>query len=712
MSAERVLPRPGSASPLGATHDPARGGTNFALWSAAGESVTLCLLDASGRETDRIDLLDRTHHVWHGFVPGIGPGQRYGYRVHGPWDPARGERFNWAKLLLDPYARAIAGTWTAHPATYGHVYGGSDLLRDSQNSAAHVPHGIVVADEAVDTGPRPQRPWTDTVLYELHVRGFTKAHPDVPAELRGTYAGLGHPAVLEYLTGLGVTAVELLPVHQFLNEEHLQVRGRGNYWGYNTIGYFAPHGAYAASGDTGGQVAEFKAMVAALHEAGLEVILDVVYNHTAEGDETGPTLSFRGIDNAAYYRLRGGRRYDDTTGCGNTVDGRRLQVVALIADSLRYWVTEMGVDGFRFDLAPALLRGEDGVDPNAALLAVLAQDPVLSRVKLIAEPWDVGPGGYLLGGFPPPWAEWNDRYRGSVRDFWRRGAAGVDDLAFRLSGSSDVFGSPGRGPTASVNFVTAHDGFTLRDLVSYDRKHNLANGEDNRDGTEDNRSSNHGVEGETADPAIRALRQRQVRNLLASLVLSLGVPMLVAGDERGRTQRGNNNAYCLDDPTTWMDWTSTPQAEALTGFATALLRLRAEHAVFRADAFLTGSPVGETDHPDVEWFGPDGEPLRHPDWNNPDLRTLGMLRNGAAVRRRGRHAGRVPEQSFLLLLHSGAAPQTCTLPDLGWVRAYRQVLTTVGEPDGLRHGSELKPGTTVELAPSATLLFAVAETDH
>ena len=701
MCADRVLPSAGSPPPLGATHDAARGGVSFALWSAAAESVTLCLLDGTGVEQDRLELTDRTTHVWHGFVPGVGPGQRYGYRVHGPWDPARGQRFNSAKLLLDPYARAVTGSWLAHPSTFGHVRGGSDLLRDPRDSALHVPHGLVVGDEPFDPGPRPGRAWTDTVIYELHVRGFTAQHPDVPPPLRGTYAGLAHPAVLEYLTGLGVTAVELLPIHQFLSEEHLLARGRRNYWGYNTIGYFAPHGGYSASGDRGGQVAEFRAMVAAMHRAGLEVILDVVYNHTAEGDETGPTLSFRGIDNAAYYRLRGGRRYEDDTGCGNTVDPRPLQSVTLIADSLRYWVTQMGVDGFRFDLAPALLRGENGPDPRAALLAVLAQDPVLSRVKLIAEPWDLGPGGYFLGGFPPPWAEWNDRFRGSVRDFWRHGPTPVDDLAFRLSGSSDVFASPGRGPTASVNFVTAHDGFTLHDLVTYARKHNSANGENNRDGTDDNRSDNHGLEGETTDPDIRALRQRQVRNLLTTLVLSMGVPMLLAGDERGRTQRGNNNAYCLDDPTTWVDWTPSEQAEALTGFTRALLRLRADHAVFRTDEFLTGEPDGDTDHPDVVWFSPAGRPLRHADWHSPDLHTLGMLRNAATA-----------HESFLLLLHSGQQPQTFVLPELSWARGYRQVLTTVDGPDGLRPGPDLRPGTKVDLAAASAMLFAVRRDLH
>jgi glycogen operon protein len=680
---------------------------NFAVWSAAAESVTVCLLDGAGVEQDRVVLPERTGHVRHGFVPGVAPGARYGLRVAGPWEPARGQRFNAAKLLTDPYARAITGDWTGHPATFGHQHDGSDLTRDTTDSAPYVPHAVVVgAQPDLGSGPpAPRRPWADTVLYELHVRGFTQLHPDVPPELRGTFAGLAHPAVTGYLTGLGVTAVELLPVHHFVSEEHLLVGGRRNYWGYNTLGWFAPHAGYSASGSLGGQVSEFREMVRALHAAGLEVILDVVYNHTCEGDETGPTLSLRGLDNAAYYRLRDGRRYLDYTGCGNSVDARAPQLIGLIADSLRYWATDMGVDGFRFDLAPTLLRGADRVDPAAALLTVIAQDPVLRNVKLIAEPWDLGPGGYITGGFPPPWAEWNDKFRGGVRDFWRRAGHGVNDVASRLSGSSETFGYPGRGPEASINFVTAHDGFTLRDLVSYETKHNEANGEDNRDGTDDNRSWNCGVEGDTDSAAVLVLRGRQIRNLLVTLVLSAGVPMLVAGDERGRTQHGNNNAYCVDDPTTWVDWSPDRTGERLTEFVRDVLALRAAHPVFRPRTFFTGKARTETGQPDVVWFRPDGEHLSERDWLDSGLNTLGMLLNGAAVNRRGPRGEAVSDDSFLLVLHAGAEPVDVTLPQPIVGCSYRTVLDTANEQVADR--PELPAGAIVTLLPNSTLLFRV-----
>ena len=676
-SVERDLPWPGEWAPLGATYVAAHKGTNVALWSRGAEAVELCLLDEDGAEVDRVPLADRDHHVWHGFLPGMEPGQRYGFRVHGPWDPARGLRFNAAKLLLDPYARAVSGRYRLHDAVFGHVRGGSDLVRDDRDSAPYVPHGIVVEtgfDWSNDV--RPRTPWGETVLYETHVRGFTKLHPDVPAELRGTYAGLAHPAVLEYLVDLGVTAVELLPVHEFISEEHLLAGGRRNFWGYNTVGYFAPHAAYAAAGSAGGQVREFQEMVAALHAAGLEVILDVVYNHTAEGAETGPTLSFRGIDNASYYRLREGRRYVDYTGCGNTLDARAGQVLSLVADSLRYWVTEMGVDGFRFDLASALVRGDHAVDPRSPFLSVLAQDPVLSTVKLIAEPWDLGDGGYQVGGFPPPWAEWNDKYRNTLRDFWRGATPGVNDLAYRLSGSSDLFARPGRGPTASVGFVTAHDGFTLRDLVSYDSKHNEANGESNRDGTDDNRSWNCGAEGPTDEPPVVTLRERQMRNLLTTLLLSVGVPMLVAGDERGRTQRGNNNAYCQDSEVSWIDWTPDPAAERLAGFVRNLLALRREHPVFRRQQFFTGRPTSPGGRPDVGWFGPEGTEIAQRDWLDPGLRTLGMFVSGDAIRGRDAHGRPLRDSSFLLLMHAGPERTQFRLPGAPWAGGYEVVLDT------------------------------------
>ena len=694
-SSERELPWPGEWQPLGATYVPEHKGTNVALWSRGAEAVELCLLDEDGAEVDRVPLVDRDHHVWHGFLPGMEPGQRYGFRVHGPWDPARGARFNPAKLLLDPYARAVTGRYRMHDALFGHVRGGSDLVRDDHDSAPYVPHSLVVEggcggtlggsfDPSADV--RPRTPWADTVLYELHVRGFTKAHPAVPPELRGTYAGLAHPAALEYLVDLGVTAVELLPVQEFVSEEHLLAGGRRNFWGYNTLAYFAPHAAYAASGSGGGQVREFREMVAALHAAGLEVILDVVYNHTGEGAETGPTLSFRGIDNAAYYRLREGRRYVDYTGCGNTLDARAPQVLALITDSLRYWVTEMGVDGFRFDLASALIRAGHEVDAGSPFLSVLAQDPVLSGVKLIAEPWDIGEGGYHLGGFPPPWAEWNDKYRNTMRDFWRGATPGVNDLAYRLSGSSDLFARPGRGPAASVGFVTAHDGFTLRDLVSYDVKHNEANGEENRDGTEDNRSWNCGAEGPTEEPAVVALRERQMRNLLTTLLLSIGTPMLLAGDERGRTQRGNNNAYCQDSEVSWVDWAPDPAAERLTGFARNLIALRREHPVFRQQLFFTGRPGTRGGCPDVGWFSPEGAELAQRDWLDPGLRTLGMFLSGGAIRGRDPRGRPLRDESFLLLLHAGPERTQFRLPGAPWAASYDVVLDTDGRagPERLR----------------------------
>jgi len=696
---------------LGARHDPDRGGVNFAVFSAAAEAVTLCLLDPRGVEIDRLELRERTGAVWHCFVPGAGPGDRYGFRVDGPWDPMHGLRFNPAKLLLDPYARAITGDWDADPATFGHTHGGSDLVRDPRDSAARVPHSVVVGtdpDWGTGRAPRPGRALADTVIYELHVRGFTRTHPEVPPALRGTYAGLGHPAVTGYLTDLGVTAVELLPVHQFLSEERLQLGGGRNYWGYNSIGYFAPHAGYSASGSTGGQVREFREMVRALHSAGLEVILDVVYNHTAEGDETGPTLCFRGLDNAAYYRLRGRRRYENVTGTGNTLDTRSPQVVALIADSLRYWVTEMGVDGFRFDLAPALLRGQEAPEPDAALLTVIAQDPVLSRVKLIAEPWDLGEGGYLLGGFPPPWAEWNDRFRDGTRDFWRRAGDGISDLASRLAGSSDVFHAPGRGPEASVNYITSHDGFTLRDLVSYEVKRNGANGEDNRDGTDDNRSWNCGIEGETDDPEILELRDRQIRNMLFTTVLSAGVPMLVAGDERGRTQHGNNNAYSLDDVTTWVDWRSSTSADRLTGFTRDLLRTRAEHPVLRTRAFFTGRPADPHARPDLGWFRSDGEQMSPRDWSDANLRTLGMLLVGEAVTRRGPAGEPLRDDSLLLLLHAGPEPIDFHLPYLTGTAGYFPLLAT--DHSG-RHArwDVLRPGAAVPMAANSAVLLRVVD---
>ena len=704
-------PWPGQPLPLGATWDGE--GTNFALWSSGAEAVELCLFDgeAVNDETEtRIPLTESTYHVWHGYLPRIGPGRRYGYRVHGPYRPRDGQRYNPAKLLLDPYARSVTGGFTPHPAVYG--YGPGDEP-DPQDSAPYVPRSVVVHDAfpwGNDT--RPQTPWDDTVIYELHVRGFTRRHPGVPDPLRGTYAGLAHPAAIEYLTGLGVTAVELLPSQQFVTEPAVTRRGLSNYWGYNTIGYFAPHAAYAAT--PGEQVREFKAMVRALHAAGIEVILDVVYNHTAEGDETGPTLCFRGIDNSGYYRLSADdrRRYLDYTGCGNTLDVRHPYVLQMLMDSLRYWVTEMHVDGFRFDLASALARSFHDVDKLSAFFDVIHQDPVVSRVKLIAEPWDVGEGGYQVGEFPPLWTEWNGRYRDTVRSFWAGERIGVRDLGFRLTGSSDLYADGGRRPYASINFVTAHDGFTLRDLVSYDEKHNEANGEGNRDGDSHNRSWNCGVEGETDDPAVTALRGRQVRNVLTTLLLSTGVPMLVAGDEIARTQGGNNNAYCQDNEVSWVDWSTLdkPEVADLLALTRRLVELRRESPVLRQRVFFAGRPVpGGGGRKDLAWLRADGGEMTDREWHSPDLRTLGMYLDGDGIRHRGPRGEQLTDESYLLVLHAGAEDTTFALPGRPWASSWEVVVDTT-YPDGLPPAAASRPAAGRDLpvtGRSAVLLRAV-----
>nr|WP_190174979.1 glycogen debranching protein GlgX [Streptomyces nitrosporeus] len=710
---------PGAPMPLGAryrTGPDGGAGTNFALWAAGAESVVLCLFDAGGRET-RLPLTELTHEIWHGFVPGVRPGQRYGYRVHGRWDPWTGARWNAAKLLLDPYARAVDGDFTLPPEVYGHVRDWpdqhvADTVRDDRDSAPYVPKGVVVHDDddwADDR--RPKTPWADTVIYELHVRGFTRLHPDIPPRLRGTYAGLAHPAALGHLRRLGVTAVELLPVHQFAHEDHLLRRGLRNYWGYNSIGYFAPHAAYAASGTAGGQVGEFKQMVRALHGAGIEVILDVVYNHTAEAGELGPTLSLRGVDNRGYYRLApDARRYADYTGCGNTLHVVRPQVLRLITDSLRYWVTEMGVDGFRFDLAAALARSMHDVDMLSPFLAVIAQDPVLRRVKLIAEPWDVGDGGYQVGAFPPLWAEWNDRYRDAVRDFWRGALPDVRDLGYRLTGSSDLYAWGGRRPYASVNFVTAHDGFTLRDLVSYGHKHNEANGEDNRDGTEDNRSWNCGAEGESDDPDVGALRLRQLRNLLTTLLLSTGVPMLVAGDEMGRTQGGNNNAYCQDNETGWLDWSllEQPRWRRLTELTSRLLALRHAHPVLRRRAFFAGTPQAPDGLRDLAWFTARGTEMTEADWYAPAA-TLALYLSGRDIPGRDATGGQVTDDSFLAVLHAGHEPCDVRLPGAPWAAAYELVLDTASEEQAEAPGTVHRAESVLRVPGRTVLLLRVRE---
>jgi len=613
----------GSANPLGATWDGT--GTNFALFSANAERVDLCIFDARGRrEIARYTLPEFTDEVWHGYLPGLRPGALYGYRVYGPYDPANGHRFNHHKLLIDPYAKALWGPLRWSDAHYGYRIGAqrADLSFDRRDNASGMPKSVVV-DTAFTWGSDrpPNVPWMRSVFYETHVRGYTIQHPDVPPAARGTFTGLSTPRVIEHLVDLGVTSIELLPVQAFVDDRNLVEKRLRNYWGYNSIGFFAPEPRYLAAHHD-----EFKTMVKNLHEAGLEVILDVVYNHTAEGNQLGPTLSLRGIDNASYYRLAEDKRYyEDTTGCGNTLNLRHPRVLQMVTDSLRYWVQEMHVDGFRFDLATTLAREDHGYTYNAAFFKVLRQDPVLARCKLIAEPWDVGMGGYQVGGFPPGWSEWNGKYRDTVRRYWQGNSGLLPEFASRLAGSSDLFNRHGRRPRASINFVTAHDGFTLTDLVSYNNKVNDANLEDNRDGTDDNASWNCGVEGPTDDPAILALRERQKRNLIATLFLSLGVPMLLAGDEFGHTQRGNNNAYCQDNEISWIDWNGR-KANDLTfqKFVKTVLRLRREHPAFQRDAFFTGRPQPGSTRPDISWYTPDGTEMNDHDWGG-DGRAIGVF---------------------------------------------------------------------------------------
>ena len=680
-------PWPGTPTPLGASWDGT--GTNFAVHSPTAEGVELCLFDDGGTEV-RIALTERTGYVWHGYLPGVAPRQRYGFRVRGPFDPAAGQRHNPNKLLLDPYARAICGDFRLHSAVFGSVPG-RDGEPEPRDSSPYVPRSVVVHDDFDWQDDRPPgTPWSDSVIYEMHVKGFTARHPDIPAHLRGTYAGLAHPAAIEHLLTLGVTAVELLPVHHFVSEPHLLRRGLTNYWGYNSVGFFAPHAGYSSSGSRGQQVGEFRAMVRALHEAGLEVLLDVVYNHTGEGDERGPTLAFRGFDNAGYYRLDPAdpARYRDYAGTGSVLDLQQPHVLQLVMDSLRFWVRDMHVDGFRFDLAPALMRGPAAVEPRAAFLQVVQQDPLLSQVKLVAEPWDIGEGGYQLGRFPAPWAEWNDRFRDTTRDAWRGYAGGLRELAYRLSGSSDVFDSAGRRPWSSVNFVTAHDGFTLHDLTAYDAKHNDANGENGRDGDGHNRSWNCGVEGDTGDASVLALRRRQARNLLATLLLSTGVPMLTMGDEVRRSQRGNNNAYCQDSELSWQSWQPGPDAVALRNFTARLVRLRLDHPVFRQRSFFLGRE-------DLTWFGPGGEELTDQQWFDREQVTLGMHLNGSGIRAPGPDGERVDDDSFLVVLHLGARDAPFRLPGAPWATAYDLVLDTATEEPG--------PGTTLDAGALLTL---------
>ena len=694
---------PGHWSPLGVTHDGL--GVNVALWSRGAERVEFCVLDAEGGET-RYELTEQTFHIFHGYVPGVEVGTRYGFRVYGPWQPEQGLRYNPNKLLIDPYARAVTGDLTLNPAIFGHE-GTDDLTRNDADSAPYMPHSVVVGsgfDWSGDTSPNVS--WSDTVIYETHVKGFTKLHPEIPEALRGTYAGLAHPAVIEHLVGLGVTSVELLPIHHFISETSILDRGLVNYWGYNSIGYFAPHAAYSSAGTTGQQVDEFKGMVRSLHAAGLEVILDVVYNHTAEGNQLGPTLSFRGIDNPGYYRLpEDARYYTDYTGCGNTLNVVQPHVLQLITDSLRYWVEEMHVDGFRFDLASALARSMHDVDMLGNFLATVQQDPVLREVKLIAEPWDVGDGGYQVGEFPPLWTEWNDKYRDCIRDFWR-GSGRTGEMASRLTGSADLYSREGRRPFASINYVTAHDGFTARDLVSYDHKHNEANGENNRDGSNDNRSRNYGAEGETPDEGINRIRHRQLRNILATLALSTGVPMFTMGDEIGRTQGGNNNAYCQDNEISYMPWDWQDWQHGLLNFVSTTLRIRREHPVFRQLNYFQGLPVNGNGQKDLTWFGPEGIELTDETWDNPQLHTLGMLLAGQ-LRSRDSWGRAIEDESFLLYLHAGEEDTSVVLPPLADGAGFRRILDSAEDTSAERRLLE-PPGAKVRLQSHSVVLFEVA----
>jgi len=658
---------PGKAYPLGATWNGE--GVNFALFSENATAVELCLFDGpdSVQESHRVRLEERTNQIWHAYLPGLWPGQHYGYRVHGPYAPEEGHRFNPHKLLLDPYAKSIAGTIKWSDAMFGYRIGDdkADLSFDTRDNAGSIPKCVVI-DQAFTWGGDRQLniPWDRTIIYEMHVKGFTARHPDIPDEMRGTYAALTTPAVIDHLLALGVTAVELLPVHYFVDDKHLVDRKLTNYWGYNTIGFFAPEIRYARSPVRGRPVREFKTMVKTFHSAGIEVILDVVYNHTAEGNQLGPTMCFRGIDNASYYRLveEDKRYYMDYTGCGNTLNVTHPRALQLTMDSLRYWVLDMHVDGFRFDLASALAREVHAVDRLGAFFDILHQDPILSQVKLIAEPWDIGEGGYQVGNFPPGWAEWNGKYRDVIRRYVKGDGGQVAELAYRLTGSSDLYSTSGRRPYASVNFITAHDGFTLHDLVSYDHKHNEENGEQNRDGTDDNASWNCGAEGPTDDPAVLALRARQKRNFLSLLFLSQGVPMLCGGDELGRTQRGNNNSYCQDNEMSWFDWKLNGQERELLALVQKLIAFRKAHPVLRRRLFFQGRHIRGSEVKDLSWFRPDGKELSDEDWNAGYVRSLALRLAGDAISETNEKGRPITDETLLMLLNAHHEPLPFTLP--------------------------------------------------
>jgi len=694
---------PGRPHPRGATWDGE--GVNFALFSENAKRVELCLFDASGRrEVQRVVMGEHTDQVWHCYLPEARPGLVYGYRVYGPYRPLEGHRFNPHKLLLDPYAKSIVGAVRWSDALFGYTVGHkrADLSLDRRDSASGMPKCKVI-DPAFTWGDdrRPVVPWHEMVIYELHVRGFTMQHPEVPPPLRGTYAGLATAPVIDYLQRLGITTVELMPVHAYVDDRHLVQAGLRNYWGYNTIGYFAPDSRYSASG----KVNEFKTMIKALHSAGIEVILDVVYNHTAEGNELGPTLAFRGIDNAAHYRLRPDDRryYMDFTGTGNTLDMQHPRVLQLMMDSLRYWVQEMHVDGFRFDLASALARELHEVDRLGTFFDIIRQDPLLSQVKLIAEPWDLGEGGYQVGNFPSGWAEWNDKFRDTMRAYWKGDGGLIGEFARRLTGSSDLYGRSGRRPHASINYITVHDGFTLRDLVSYNEKHNEANGEGNRDGADNNLSWNCGVEGPTNDAAINELRERQVRNLLGTLLLSQGVPMMLAGDEIGRTQRGNNNGYCHDSEISWVDWALDPARDRLLEYARRMIALRRSHPVFRRRHFFQGRSVRGSGEKDIAWLTPDGSEMSVDEWDNNFARCLGVFLGGEALQEVDERGRRVVDDSFLLLFNAHHDAIPFKLPDLGSGGWLALVDTAFG--NGLLPEGTYQPNGTYKLAGRSLALL-------
>jgi len=696
---------PGAPYPLGATWD--GWGTNFALFSEVAERVELCLFDVDGTE-ERIDLTEIDGFVWHAYLPGFEPGQRYGYRVHGRYDPLRGLRCEPSKLLLDPYGKAVEGDLQWDESLFDYHFA-DPRRRNTVDSAPKMPRNVVINpffDWGNDRPPRTS--YHETVIYEAHVRGLTLRHPDIPPDQRGSYAGLAHPAIIDHLHRLGVTAIELMPVHQFVTEQGIDARGLTNYWGYNTIGFLAPHNRYASTGQRGEQVGEFKSMVKALHEAGIEVILDVVYNHTAEGDHMGPTLSFRGIDNAAYYRLSDSEpwRYLDYTGCGNSLNVRHPHSLQLVMDSLRYWVLDMHVDGFRFDLAAALARELHDVDRLSTFFDLVQQDPVVSQVKLIAEPWDIGEGGYQVGNFPPLWTEWNGKYRDTVRDFMIGRSGMMGEFASRISGSSDLYANSGRRPVASINFVTCHDGFTLTDLVSYNGKHNEANGENNHDGNDDNRSWNCGAEGQTDDADILELRDRQKRNFLVTLFLSQGVPMLLSGDEIGRTQGGNNNAYCQDNEISWVDWGLAGSEQDLLRFTQELATLRREHPVFRRRRFFRGHPQAPEDAGDIVWLTPAGEEMTMSDWGASYAKSLGVYLNGQAITEPDPRGEPVTDDRFLLLFNAHSEPVTFTLPSASLASSWEVVIDTAS-PDGA--GGSWQPRGELKVAGRAITVLVASE---